>query len=125
MSSFFARSSTVKTPNVDYKVEGDWIDIWESKNPHLPPFTDLLRLTYSATCREPLIFVPTKKSNTDALKDVHSMNLLKWHDTGQEKVRIFAGKELYWSNQVRKMALLEGVENHLPKILYLIRPETA
>ena len=58
MSSFFARSSTVKTPNVDYKVEGDWIDIWESKNPHLPPFTQSgnLGLTYSATCRELLDF---------------------------------------------------------------------
>ena len=117
MSSFFARSSTVKTPNVEYKVEGDWIDIWESKKPQ-PPFAESgkLRLTYSATCREPLIFADTNQSR-EALKDVHNMNLLKWHDTGQEKVRIFAGKELYWSNQVRNVALLEGVENHLPKIL--------
>merc|ERR1712016_412091 len=51
--------------------------------------------------------------------------MLRWHDTGQEKVRMFAGKELFWNNQVRKMALMEGVERHLPKIFYLIRPETA
>ena len=126
MSSFFARASTVTSPNVDVKAEGPWIDIWESKNP-LPPFDEngKLQLTYSATSREPLIFAETNQSNPVVLKDVGDMKLLRWHDTGQEKVRIFAGGELYWSNQVRKMALLEGVEKHLPKIFYLIRPETA
>ena len=126
MSSFFGRVSTVNTPRTDVKAEGPWVDIWDSKDP-LPPFDEngKLQLTYSATCREPLIWVNTKQSNQDALKDVPNIPLLQWHDTGQEKVRIFAGKELFWNNQVRKMALMEGVEKHLPKIFYLIRPETA
>ena len=117
----------MKTPSVDYNAEGDWIDIWESKNP-LPPWDEKGKfgLTYSATTREPTVFVETKQSNAVRLKGhEQEMNLLRWHDTGQEKVRVFAGGELYWSNRMRKMALLEGVEKHLPKIFYLIRPETA
>ena len=116
----------MNTPRTDVKAEGPWVDIWDSKDP-LPPFDEngRLRLTYSATCREPLIWVNTKQSNQDALKDVPIIPMLRWHDTGQEKVRMFAGKELFWNNQVRKMALMEGVEKHLPKIFYLIRPETA
>ena len=117
----------MKTLTVDYNAEGNWIDVWESKKP-LPPMDEnwKLRLTYSATTREPTIFTGTKQSNPVSLKGhEQELNLLRWHDTGQEKVRIFAGGELYWSNQMRKMALLEGVEKHLPKIFYLIRPETA
>ena len=116
----------MKTPRTDVTAEGPWIDQWYTDKP-LPPFDEKgdFKLTYSATCREPLIWVYTKQSNPAALKGVTGMDLLKWHDTGQESVRIFAGKELFWNNQVRKMALMEGVENHLPKIFYLIRPETA
>ena len=112
---------------MEYKVHGDWIDIWESKNPP-PPFDESgkLRLTYSATTRQPKIFAEITQSNAVILKDhAQDLGLLRWHDTGQEKVRIFAGRELYWSNQMRQLALVEGVEKHLPKIFYLIRPETA
>ena len=34
-------------------------------------------------------------------------------------------KELVWSNQLRAKALAEGLHNHVPKQLYLLRPETA
>ena len=37
----------------------------------------------------------------------------------------FAGAELMWNNKFRLRALQEGIENFLPQILYLIRPETA
>ena len=127
MSSFFVGSSRVKTTSVDYNAEGKWIDIWESKNP-LPPWDEKGKfgLTYSATTREPSIFAETKESNESTLKGhEQDLSLLRWHDTGQEKVRVFAGAEFYWSNQMRKMALFEGVEKHLPKIFYFIRPETA
>ena len=131
MSSFFTGSSKVKIPKVDLKAEGPWIDVWEAlppyKEPH-PPFREdgTLELTYSASCRRPLVFVETADSNEETMKDEKSkMELLKWHDTGQEKVKVFAGKELFWSNTLRQCALMEGVEKHLPKIFYLLRPETA
>ena len=111
MSSFFVRASRVKTPTVDYNAEGNWIDVWESKKP-LPPMDEnwKLRLTYSATTREPTIFTGTKQSNPVSLKGhEQELNLLRWHDTGQEKVRIFAGGELYWSNQI-----------HLPSYQFIL-----
>ena len=37
----------------------------------------------------------------------------------------FRGDELHWNNKVRILALQDGLENHVPIILYLIRPETA
>merc|ERR1712218_171809 len=119
MSSFFTGSSKVKIPKVDLKAEGPWIDVWEA----LPPFREdgTLELTYSASCRRPLVFIETTDSNEETMKDEKSkMELLKWHDTGQEKVKVFAGKELFWSNTLRQCALMEGVEKHLPKIFYLL-----
>ena len=37
----------------------------------------------------------------------------------------FAGTEVRWNNEIRKMVITEGLEHFVPQILYLLRPETA
>ena len=126
MSSFFARVSTVVTPTPDMKAEGPWVETWLHGGPR-PPFkpNGEFDLTYSATSRVPEVRYRTKTSNKTVLKDAKGFDLLKTLDTGQDTTHVFAGKELYWSNKLRQTALAKGVEKHLPKIFYLIRPETA
>ena len=114
------------TPTPDMKAEGPWVETWLHGGPR-PPFKPdgEFDLTYSATSRVPEVRYRTKTSNKTVLKDAKGFDLLKTLDTGQDTTHVFAGKELYWSNKLRQTALAKGVEKHLPKIFYLIRPETA
>ena len=47
-------------------------------------------------------------------------------DTESEQVTVSLDtKELFWSNHLRAKALTSGIQNYVPKVLYLLRPETA
>ena len=37
----------------------------------------------------------------------------------------FAGQEMRWNNEIRKLVITEGLEHYVPQVLYLLRPETA
>ena len=48
------------------------------------------------------------------------------NDTESDPVEVILdNKEWAWSNKLRVKALGEGLQNHVPKLLYLLRPETA
>ena len=48
------------------------------------------------------------------------------NDTESDPVEVILdNKEWAWSNKLRVKALDEGLQNHVPKQLYLLRPETA
>ena len=48
------------------------------------------------------------------------------NDTESDPVEVILdNKEWAWSNKLRVKALDEGLQNHVPKLLYLLRPETA
>ena len=61
----------MKTPRTDVTAEGPWIDQWYTDKP-LPPFDEKgdFKLTYSATCREPLIWAQcAKEQNLQVIRN--------------------------------------------------------
>ena len=46
-------------------------------------------------------------------------------DAEDESLSFFLSQERYWNNEIRKLALGEGIHHFFPKVFFLLRPETA
>ena len=77
-----------------------------------------------AHTRKATVIVETKSSNKQDEKD-KKYTVFTWNKSGSKLVATFTAGETFWSNKMRKKALMEGVQNYIPKALYLMRPETA
>ena len=59
--------------------------------------------------------VPEEKAETDEAEE----------ETPGDPMFTFAGREIRWNNEIRRMVITEGLEHYVPQVLYLLRPETA
>ena len=83
-------------------------------------------LSYAYTSRSffTIVDFPNSNTNTESKKSDLKMFAKITNDNDEEQICL-AGAELMWNNKLRLKALSDGVENFLPRILYLVRPETA
>ena len=84
-----------------------------------------LKIAYQHTTREALIQIETLNSRKSLNPDDRASRMIAWDEVDGDPNQYFAGEELFWSNKLRKLALKKGLEDHVPVILYLLRPETA
>ena len=85
-----------------------------------------LIIQYKHTSRQALALVDMKDSiQAEIDKSPPLLLLNKEQDENDEPITTFAGREFYWNNQIRKVAIEHGLDKHVPQILYLVRPETA
>ena len=82
------------------------------------------QVEYAHTIRKATVIVETKSSNKQDEK-YKKYTIFTWNKTGSKPTATFTAGETFWSNRVRKKALMEGIQNYIPKALYLMRPETA
>ena len=83
-------------------------------------------ITYTHTNRivYTIIDFPNSKADTEAQNTDFKIFTQTQQDQ-DEYTYAFAGPELMWNNKFRLHALKNGIENFLPQILYIMRPETA
>ena len=81
-----------------------------------------LVIQYRATPKSSTVIICLTDSNKEAEQIKVSQPLFTEDENGTKS---FAGPEHFWNNRLRHKALQEGLEHHLPKVLYLLRPETA
>ena len=107
-------TSTIADKDHHVPLDGDWME----KIPEESDFT----LYYKATGRDApaIISLIGSDGETECTKKTNPFFAL----TKDNNVT-FAGKEMFWSHKIRRQALQEGLEHHMPKLLYLMRPETA
>ena len=112
--SFLGSQVTIKNQGV--LVQEKWMDNIEKEVE--------FRVEYSHSIRKATVLLETKTSNrqNEANKNY---TIFTWNDTGPRQNANFTAAETFWSNKMRKKSLIEGVQNHIPKALYLMRPETA
>ena len=79
---------------------------------------------YSHSIRKATVLLETKTSNRQN-EENRNYTIFTWNDTGPRQNATFTAEESFWSNKLRKKSLIEGVQNNIPKALYLMRPETA
>ena len=79
---------------------------------------------YAHSIRKATTILETESSNRDSQEQMNP-TVLTWDRREKEHTAQFTGAELFWSNKIRRMALIEGIHNYVPKALYLMRPETA
>ena len=101
-------------------VEGPWVETVQTskQNP--------LTVTYVHTIRKALAMIDTSFSTLhDSQQETDLTLLVDTEDYDGDKATVFRGEETLWNNKLRLKALQDGLENHLPVVLYLLRPETA
>lgn len=106
--------SQVTTKNTSVLVQENWMDNLEKEAE--------FRVEYSHSIRQATVLLETKSSNRQN-KDNKNYTVFTWDDSKQNAT--FTAEESFWSNKIRKKSLIEGVQNTIPKALYLLRPETA
>ena len=88
---------------------------------------DEYRVEYQHSIRAVSILPETEGSKKKAPdKESKFLKRTDPDDTESEQVTVSLDtKELFWSNHLRAKALTSGIQNYVPKVLYLLRPETA
>ena len=80
-----------------------------------------LIIQYKHTSRQALALVDMKDSTQAEIDKSPPLLLLnKEQDENGEPITTFAGREFYWNNQIRKVAIEHGLDKHVPQILYLV-----
>ena len=83
-------------------------------------------IEFKHTTRKALAWVDMEDSTQTQIEKSPPILLLKEEqDEDGEPIITFAGREWYWNNQLRKVAIEQGLDKHVPQVLYLVRPETA
>ena len=83
-------------------------------------------IEYKHTTRKAFAWVDMDGSIQAEIKQFPPHLLLEQEqDEDGEIISTFAGREFYWNNQIRKVAIEQGLDKHVPQVLYLVRPETA
>ena len=83
-------------------------------------------IEYKHSTRKALAWVDMEGSIQAEIEKSPPLLLLdKGQDEDGEPISTFAGREFYWNNQIRKVAIEQGLDKHVPQVLYLVRPETA
>ena len=83
-------------------------------------------IEYKHTTRKAFAWVDMDGSIQAEIKQFPPHLLLEQEqDEDGELISTFAGREFYWNNQIRKVAIEQGLDKHVPQVLYLVRPETA
>ena len=101
-------------------VEGPWVETLHTskQNP--------LTVTYVHTIRKALAMIDTSFSTLHDSQQETDLTLLEdIEDYDGDTSTVFKGEQTLWNNNLRLIALQDGLENHLPVVLYLLRPETA
>ena len=101
-------------------VEGPWVEALHTskQNP--------LTVTYVHTIRKALAMIDTSFSTLHDSQQETDLTLLEdIEDYDGDTSTVFKGEQTLWNNNLRLIALQDGLENHLPVVLYLLRPETA
>ena len=107
--------SQVTTKNTSVLIQEKWMDNIEKELE--------FRVEYSHSIRKATVLLETKSSNKQN-KDNKDYTIFTWSDNTRQTAT-FTAEESFWSNKMRKKSLIEGVQNNIPKALYLMRPETA
>ena len=118
--SLLSLGSTTDTPRPGISLEGDW-------NEKLQRQTDFV-VTYPHTTRSAPIMVDFQGSTEQSALHKKGFTLFEVkpaENEDDEYLSFFLSQERYWNNEVRKLALEEGIHHFVPKVLYLLRPETA
>ena len=89
---------------------------------------DEYKVEYQHSIRAVSILLETAESKRETPRGKGQKFLRRkdQNDTESDPVEVILdNKEWAWSNKLRVKALDEGLQNHVPKLLYLLRPETA
>ena len=84
-----------------------------------------LAVTYEYTTRSAPLLVDFKGSTEESALHMDGNDLFQKVEEGGVTLSRFLTKERYWNNEIRKVALETGLEHYVPRVLYLLRPETA
>ena len=101
-------------------VQGPWVkEVQKSK-------TNPLTVTYVHTIRKALAIIDTSFSTLHDSQQESDLKLLEdIEDYDGDPITVFRGDQTIWNHRFRFRAIQDGLENHLPVVLYLLRPETA
>ena len=121
MTSLSYPDSKVTTPSKgDYlQVDKNWIKEFHKEAEY--------KIEYQHSIRAASILLETERSKKKPPdKNSKFLKRSEQQDTDTDTVKVVLDtKELVWSNRLRGEALTRGIENYVPKVLYLLRPETA
>ena len=120
MASLSFPESKVKNPtHGTILVDRKWIEGFHKEVEY--------KIEYQHSIRAVSILLETEGSKKKAPnKESKFLKRTDPDDTESEQVTVSLDtKELFWSNHLRAKALTSGIQNYVPKVLYLLRPETA
>ena len=115
--SLLSLTSITDSPKPDARLEGSWTDRVEEP-------TDLA-VTYQVTTRSAPLLVDFDGSTEESAHHKTGNSLFETVVEEGEATSRFLTNERFWNNEVRKTALETGLEHYVPRILFLLRPETA
>ena len=84
-----------------------------------------LAITYEYTTRSAPLLVDFQGSTKESALHKNGYTLLETVDEDGITLNRFLTTERFWNNEVRRAAMETGLEHFVPKILFLLRPETA
>ena len=127
--SFSLLPSRATSPKPNVLVDADWVD----------KVTQEVELAaeYMHSVRTFPVILDAEGSTKESALAMRGYELIETgletktetiEEDGEPRVQTgfrFAGPEVRWNNEVRKMVITEGLEHFVPQILYLLRPETA
>ena len=121
MTSLSYPDSKVTTPSKGayLQVDKNWIKEFHKEVEY--------KIEYQHSIRAASILLETERSKKKPPdKNSKFLKRSEQQDTDTDTVKVVLDtKELVWSNRLRGKALTSGIENYVPKVLYLLRPETA
>ena len=109
-------------PDPGFVLPDEWVSKYlkSTENPVSPI------IEFKHTTRRALAWVDMEDSTQAQIEKSPPLLLLNQEqDEDGEPITTFAGREWYWNNQIRKVAIEQGLDKHVPQVLYLVRPETA
>ena len=118
--SLLSLSSTTNTPEPGIYLEGDW-------NGKLQAPADFV-VAYPHSGRSASLLVDFQGSTE--MSALHKsgytlFDIRAVEGEEEESTSYFLTQERFWNNKTRKLAIEEGLHHFVPRVLYLLRPETA
>ena len=87
--------------------------------------TAVFEVTYECTTRSAPLLVDFQGSTKESALHKKDNALLEVVDVEGVALNRFLTRERFWNNEIRKLALEAGLQHFVPRVLYLLRPETA
>ena len=118
--SLLSLSSTTNTPMPGIHLEGDW-------NGKLQAPADF-GVAYPHSGRSASLLVDFQGSTEMSALHKSGFTLFDIRTVEgeeEESTSYFLTQERFWNNKTRKLAMEEGLHHFVPRVLYLLRPETA